>query len=122
MASPIANRLAVAGAITLCVLVMLVTASLFRRKAGSELRFPTTDASRVKFKDVHTAAGTLLPNYFRTIPLSTFGASAPNVRAGLKIAADTQSGKRLIGTIVEVGPTSVTVRVDSWEIVAPAKK
>ncbi len=84
--------------------------------AGPELTHPKTSgaASKVRFKDAQEAASSLMPDYVRTIPLSTF-ASLEGLKVGVQIRANTSSGKLMVGTITAIGKDAVTVRVESWK-------
>ncbi len=113
--------LSAAGIAALCAAIMFASARLTRRPDGV-LRRPSTDGSRTKFSGPAQAAASLLPDYTRAIPLGAFGAAAPSLRPGMRVAADTSGGKTLTGTILSVGAGSVQIRVESWTSAKPSPR
>ena len=103
-----------AGAV-LCVLALLAGSRASRESASAELSFPQKGVSQAKLGSPQEAAATLLPNFFRTIPLSTFGGNTAGLAIGVKLDMSTNSGKKLIGTVVGIGEKDVVVRIESWK-------
>lgn len=82
---------------------------------AAALTHPKTSgaASKAGFKDAQEAAGALMPDQVRVIPLKTF-ASLEGLRVGAEVAANTSSGRVVRGVITAIGTDAVTVKVESW--------
>lgn len=113
--------LAAAGALS-CGLAMFAGARFFSGRPPAELVVPPAGSSAVRIKSAHEAGAVLLPDYFRTIPLSTFGGNTQGLKVGVRLAAQTNSGKQLVGTVVAIGEKDLTMKIDSWESVAPPSR
>jgi hypothetical protein len=95
--------------------LLACSAGCGRKDESAELVAPKTSglAKNVRFASPQEAARTLLPNFQRTIPLSTFG-GAPGLSVGVKIEAQTEGGKTIVGTVKAIGKDSVVIDVESW--------
>jgi hypothetical protein len=106
------------GGAAACVLALLAGAKL-SSSASPELTVPASASTAVPIAGAQAAESALLPDYYRTIPLSSFGSGAAGLKPGVRLAVQTQSGKELTGTVVVVRETDLVMRVESWETVAP---
>lgn len=103
-----------AGALA-CGLAMFAGSRIDLVHKREELVVPPVVASPLQFKNAQAAQSALLPVYHRTIPLSTFGGNTTGLKVGVVLAVQTETGKQLIGTVVAIGETHLTMRVDSWK-------
>lgn len=85
----------------------------------AELAVPPIASSALHIKSAQEAESLLLPVYHRTIPLSSFGGNLTGLKLGVKLAAQTETGKQLIGTVVAIRETDLIMHVESWESAAP---
>lgn len=102
-----------------CGLALLAGARLSSIGASADLIAPSVGSTGVEIAGAQAAASALLPDYFRTIPLSSFGSAAASLTPGVRLAVQTESGKELVGTVVAIRKTDLVMRVDSWKNVAP---
>ncbi len=110
-----------AGALA-CGLAMFAGSRVEVNRESAALTVPEVGASPLQVKSPQAAESALLPAYFRTIPLSTFGGNVSGLQVGVTLAVQTESGKELVGTVVAIGKTELTMRVDSWKQAAPASR
>lgn len=103
-----------------CGLAMLAGSRLNLDHAHTGLTFPRVGASSLQFRSEQAAKSVLLPVYFRTIPLRMFGGDMTGLKIGVTLAVQTESGKQLVGTVVAISETTLTMRVDSWKHAAPS--
>jgi len=106
------------GGAAACGLALLAGARL-SASASPELTVPPSASTAVQIAGAQAAESALLPDYYRTIPLSSFGSGAAGLKVGVRLAVQTQSGKELTGTVVAIRTTDLVMRVESWETVAP---
>lgn len=107
-----------AGALA-CGLAMLAGSRVPTSGATAELTVPRIVPSALPVGSAQAAQSALLPVYFRTIPLSSFGESRAGLNIGVRLAVQTETGKQLIGTVVAIRETDLIMRVESWESVPP---
>ena len=87
---------------------------LWQRTRGAK-RPAAERPAAARFAGALDAEKALMPNYVRTIPLSTFAGSLDALRVGVRVQASTKGGKRFVGTVTAIGKEDVTVSVESWE-------
>lgn len=107
-----------AGALA-CGLAMFAGSRLSSAGGSADLVVPPIASSAVQIKSAQEAESLLLPVYFRTIPLSSFGGNLTGLKVGIRLAAQTETGKQLIGTVVAIRETDLIMRVESWESAVP---
>lgn len=107
-----------AGALA-CGLAMFAGSLVSSAGESAALTVPAIAPSAINLTSAQAAESVLLPVYFRTIPLSAFGGNLTGLTIGVKLAAQTETGKQLIGTVVAISETNLTMRVESWGSAAP---